>query len=117
VLWHAVVFERYLRTHPRYRELQPLADAVGRIPSGARIGILSGAFFPENLFFSDGYRHVVLPLSYDSPRTREALERLRLHPLWVETVGGCGTVVFRRDFTAPPPAADRSRRPSADYDL
>jgi hypothetical protein len=116
VLWHWVVFERYLRSHPRYRDLEPLAAAVTRLGPVARIGLLTGAFFPENLFFGDGYRHRVVPLSYDPPRSGDALERLRLDALWLETQGGCGTVVFRRDFTPPPPIGEQNRRASSTYD-
>jgi hypothetical protein len=116
VAWHWVVFERDLRTHPRYRDLQPLAAAVSRLAPQARIGVVGSAFFPESLFFEGGYRRRVLPLSYEPPRTPDALARLRLDALWVETEAGCGAVVFRRSFQPPPPAPERNRRASLDYD-
>lgn len=115
VMWHWVVFERALRAQPRYRELQPLADAVARLPAGARIGVLAGAYFPESLFF-EAYRFRVVPLSYDPPRTKEAFDVHHLDALWVETLGACGTTVFRRTFAPPASEADRSWRASAGYD-
>ena len=116
VMRHWVLFERTMRTGPRYLDLQPLAEAVSRLAPGARIGLMTSAYFPESLFFGDGYPYQVLPLSYAPPRSPEALEDLRLDALWLETSGGCGTAIFRRERAAPAAVADRSWRAATDYD-
>lgn len=113
VMDHAVPVERYLRSRPRYVDLQPLADAVAALPDGARVGVVTSAYFPEQLFFDGGYRLRIVPLTYSVPRTPEALAGL--DALWFET-RDCGLAVFR---PAPRPVArfpDRSWRASATYD-
>ena len=96
------------------KDLEPFAADLRRrsLRGSLRVGVITGQYFPHGLFFGRGYRHVVVPLSYDPPATAAAIDALGLDALWVSLGAGCRVDLFRRDFEPPPAQPTTSWSPA-----
>jgi hypothetical protein len=103
--WHAVKRRaggQWVSQTSRYgKDLEPFAAEMRRRTGPLRVGVVTNQYFPHGLFFGRGYRHTVVPLSYDPPTTAAAIDALRLDALWVSLGAGCHVDLFRRDFEPP----------------